>query len=354
MNRNDLSEICERLGWKYAELTTAEGGAIMVLERGCRVIGVYPYAAAENAVWVRPELARLGSFADVATMTHNWNIGGDRTLVSPEVEYFYDPEKAVFLIPEALDPGRYKADIIMPGEIEAKQSVVIPAYRSHYDTAFEMTKRIRLAPDPLKRDGVDSQLHYTFVGYEVEAEIIRTVDENMKIASVKHPPISLWNLMQVPADGEAILPTYGTAEATPFFEDQDQTGVLVHENRITCQIDARCKRKISIRAGDTTGRIGYMRTAADRNCYLLIRNFHADPAKHYGDVPLHRQEEWGHCVQCYNDDGALGYFGEIEYHTPLMESSEQALADVSQVWCYAGDEEQIRKIADLLLLPPRK
>ncbi|MCQ6562122.1 DUF6786 family protein [Paenibacillus mendelii] len=349
MGRNELCSIFDRLGWKYIELYNEDGGSILILERGCRVIGVYPDSNAENAVWVRPELAELANSAAVTGMKESWNIGGDRTFISPEVEYFYNPSTAAYLIPAALDPGSYETGNRVHGSLTANQTVNLQAYRSDCEIGFDMSKRIRLVPDPLKLNEAEYGLEYSFVGYEVEAEIVRHDHLFLGDETKQLPPLSLWNLIQVPAAGEAILPTNGPAKTVSFLAGYTPCGLQEEPDHIRFQIDARVKSKISIRAGETTGKIGYIRTTADGRSLLLIRSFRVDPTKLYGDVPLDRQDDFGHCVQCYNDDGAFGYFGEIEYHTPLMESTDRVLTDVSQVWCYVGDREQIGKVADVLL-----
>ncbi|BBH20627.1 hypothetical protein Back11_19720 [Paenibacillus baekrokdamisoli] len=376
MKQTELKALFDRLGWKWMELTAEGGGRVLVLERGCRVIGVFADESSENAVWVRPELAGLASGEAVNDLEAHWNVGGDRTFISPEMEYFYDPSAGCFVFPPALDPGQYSADMDAHFTIMAKQSIRVRAFRAGKDVAINMYKEIRLVPDPLLPLKPAKGLGYSFVGYEVvcAAEIgggsLFDLGETSDTASTTEtasayaynaaatgvvedegalPPFSLWNLIQVPATGEAIMPTHGEADAVPFLLGQGMEGTRTEEGAVRFRIDGRIKRKISIRAAEAKDRIGYLRVAEDGTYYLLVRSFNMDRAGAYGDVPLDRPEESGHCVQCYNDDGTLGGFGEIEYHTPLMGPGQRKMTDISQVWCYSGDEEQIGKVATELL-----
>jgi hypothetical protein len=46
--------------------------------------------------------------------------------------------------------------------------------------------------------------------------------------------------------------------------------------------------------------------------------------------------------QVYVDDGALGGFGEVEYHAPyLSRDNGYRVADTSETWAFAGRREAI-------------
>lgn len=95
--------------------------------------------------------------------------------------------------------------------------------------------------------------------------------------------------------------------------------------------------------------IGYVRQGAQGEGYLLVRQLAIHPSGNYRDVPANDPEDFGHCIQCYNDDGQCGNFGELEYHTPAIAGDGAALCDISQTWCYSGSDETIAQIAEALL-----
>jgi len=75
-----------------------------------------------------------------------------------------------------------------------------------------------------------------------------------------------------------------------------------------------------------------------------------NPSGRYIDVPWDSADETGYAVQCYNDDGNLGDFGEIEYHSPAIDASHaRNHVDCSQVWAFRGPEESIKLIGAFLL-----
>ena len=51
------------------------------------------------------------------------------------------------------------------------------------------------------------------------------------------------------------------------------------------------------------------------------------------------------------DDGALGGFGELEYHAPAVGAGtgQTTHTDLSQVWAFSGPAEAVGRIARLLL-----
>ena len=59
----------------------------------------------------------------------------------------------------------------------------------------------------------------------------------------------------------------------------------------------------------------------------------------------------GYTTQVYVDDGALGGFGKLEYHSPALDAEQgrNAMEDVSHVWAFQGPLETIDKICHLVL-----
>lgn len=158
----------------------------------------------------------------------------------------------------------------------------------------------------------------------------------------------------MPAGGEALIPVYGLAEPTDFFAATGPGHLTAAPGALRFRIDARETHKISLKSVQTTGRFGYIRRGGNGICHLLVRQIAVQPSGVYRDVPAGDLNDYGHCIQFYNDDGAIGSFGELEHHSPaLMPSSADPAparrTDVSQVWGYSGSERVIGQIAYRLL-----
>jgi len=64
--------------------------------------------------------------------------------------------------------------------------------------------------------------------------------------------------------------------------------------------------------------VAYARKVAGE--YLVVyRKFFPQPWRLYSDVPMNDLKGPGDALQVYNDDGPLGGFGELEYHSPTIQ-----------------------------------
>lgn len=349
MQSAQLIQSLEQLGLTYQRLEFDGGGHLIVLERGGRVIGVYCEEHSENTFWVHPQLSDSTLAHGQYVSGTEWNIGGDRTWISPEVEYnvtdissFWDS----YHIQKSIDPGQYKLKSNEEGGLTLQQNFVVNAYRTKTQLTLDLKKMINPIPDPLTRmRKLDHSISYTYVGYLLNCTLTNLNDG--------HVPISLWSLVQLPSGGEIVISTKGKAVVHDFFMPTGPSHLSVRAGEVRFKLDAQSKHKISIKAGYVTGRAGYIREGKDGKFYLLIRQFYVDPSADYLDVPIHSLSDKGHCVQCYNDNGELGQFGELEYHTPVMEMARgmNVLQDKSQIWCYSGRQEDMQKIQLLLMNP---
>lgn len=350
MKVDELTAALSNCGLSCDVLANEYGGAVVCLERGARVIGLYTDARADNALWLNKSL--LETFMDNAGIGQkDWNIGGDRTWISPELEYFVSDLRhfwTTYEVPASLDPGSYTKSHVDRSNDQVTsyvQQFSLHAYRHRDQPDFSITKTISLIPDPVDRTGeMEDMESYSYIGYQS--------DTALAIEKSNGPlPASLWQLMQVPAGGRVIIATIDQAVVHDFFEPVDLPRLVLSEKAVYYTLDARQQQKISIKASHLQGRVGYEYAAADNEAYLLVRQFQVQPDGDYRDASLSEPDDRGHCLQCYNDDGALGHFGEIEYHTPVMDSENgiNRLDDVSQVWCYRGSMSTLERIRKHLL-----
>ncbi len=323
------------------------GSSVLILPHGGRIISLAPDG--RNLLWVPEELsdpvkaaARLGG--------DEWpNPGGDRIWMSPEAELCISDLSnawATYVIPPAMDPGEHEATV--DGNcVLLRNRARLAMHQTHAEVDTEIRRVIRAAPNPLRRerDAVDLLAATSYAGYEqaTHLELLSSTDPRAAI--------DLWSLTMVPSGGDVLIPTTRRSEPLHFFGGRVGPGVQTTDDCITFTINAREQDKIGVRAADLIGRIGYLRPLGDGTESLIVRNFVVDPSGEYVDMPWEDVDDRGYCVQCYNDDGSMADFGEMEYHTPGVggDTGRTEYTDVSQMWAYVGPPDAVRGIARWLL-----
>jgi len=354
MSSKGLVGRLRRAGMEPIELAAGSGGRIVLLERGARMIGMFADEASDNALWVNPAAfpAETETEADPAGSL-SWNIGGERTWISPELVYFVRERERfweTYEVPPALDPGRYRTEAGGDAGREAvfAQTCELASHRTKEKLTLSIRKRVRLADDPLRRDGggVAEAYACAHIGCEVRNEI-----EVVASSGTFAAPVACWAIVQVPAGGVVWVPTVGWAEADDFFAPNEAARVIVKKGMLRLALDARAQRKLSLKADRVVGVMAYCRELTGGRASLLVRSFVPDPAGDYRDAPAQRPDERGHCLQLYNDDGSLGRFGELEYHSPVIDGTKgvRSLADQSRIDCYEGERSAVIRIRDIVL-----
>jgi hypothetical protein len=301
----------------------------------------------ENFFWVNPVLTDATQ-ASAFFSSSGWkNSGGDRTWVDPEVELHLkdiDDPWNTYDVPSSIDPGNYavRQD---DTQVTMTNRAWVVLHRLQKACEVELEKTIRLTANPLRHErGVEhllSQLDY--VGYDQ----ITT----LRFISPPEPGILLgiWNLIQFPAGGHLIIPTLREHHPRHYFGEAGVSHLCVTPRFIRVLLDARKRYKLGIRSVAITGRAGYLRSTERGRKTLVVRNFFVDPSGEYVDVPWDDRRDFGYAFQCYNDDGNLGDFGELEYHTPAIGEGMTAYQDRSQVWAFCGKGERVDEVCQYLL-----
>ncbi len=345
-SRESLRATLRGAGHPPLELGTPGQGSLLVLPFGGRVIGLFAEPQGENFFWVNPALAEAGSAKAFLAGTGWLHTGGDRTWVSPEME-FHIPDMAdpwgTYLAPRAIDPGQYMASML--GEsIGLQTRARVTFHRHKVDCDVEIEKWVRLIPNPLHAEpGFGQFASVAYAGYELTTTL-RLADARAT------PPISLWSLAVVPPTGQMIVPLWGETQVRDLFEPTGPERLAATRHAVHFLIDGKEQHKISVRAAALRGRAGYLRTDDPRRSTLLVRNFAVNPSGDYIDTPWDAPSEMGYAFQAYNG-GHLGAFGELEYHTPAIggRTGQNSYRDSSQLWAFSGPPDQIRAIAGQLL-----
>jgi hypothetical protein len=148
-----------------------------------------------------------------------------------------------------------------------------------------------------------------------------------------------------------IIPVLGESRARDYLSPTPPERLVATGHANFFRLDGREQHKIGIRAAAVTGRAGYLRRVDAERSLLLVRSFVVNPSGDYIDAPWDAPDEWGYAFQSYNDNGSLGAFGELEYHTPAIGGNTglDRYTDVSQLWAYTGPPADIERIAERLL-----
>jgi len=344
--RESLRTILRNAGHPPLELSAPGQGSLLVLPFGGRILGLFAEPEGENFFWVNPALAEAGSARSFLAGAGWLHTGGDRTWVSPEVEFHVgdlaDPW-GTYLAPRVIDPGQCRATMLGEG-IGLQNRARVKFHRQQTEADIEIEKWVRMIANPLRAEPEFGDLSAAaYAGYELTTTLRL---ENPRAT----PPISLWSLAVVPPTGQMIVPLLGETRVRDLFEPTGPNRLAVNHHAVHFLIDGKEQHKIGVRAAALTGRAGYLRASGPGRSSLLVRSFVVNLSGDYIDTPWEAPDEKGYGFQAYNG-GDLGAFGELEYHTPAIggASGQDSYRDTSQLWAFSGPTPVIRKIGAKLL-----
>jgi hypothetical protein len=90
----------------------------------------------------------------------------------------------------------------------------------------------------------------------------------------------------------------------------------------------------------------YQKSLVDGRESLVVRTFETEPEGTYADIPANDPHAFGYIEQFYVDDGGLGGFVELEYHSPSLSTSRTSLVNRSTVWGFIGEADDIETIIE--------
>ena len=266
--------------------------------------------------------------------------------MAPEVDIFLPkfPDMKTYWQPRELDPGNYKVEEL-DGGVRLVNRLKLTLSRSQRKVELQMTKRVGPAPNPLRYEQKMDLSGVQYAGYTLHTglDMLGDVTED-------GPMVGLWNLIQMPHQGELLIPVYGRTEPRVLFGDVAPEDVVVGDRLIRYKMRAKGEHKLGVRAVATTGRVGYWYEKGG-SCALVIRNFGVNPSGEYVDVPWKDTEDFGYSTQACNVNSGLGAFSELEYHAPAIggKSGRSRCEDAAQTWAFRGPREKIRAVAHCLL-----
>jgi hypothetical protein len=325
---------------------TPDGGKVLILPHGGRILGLFAPHGGENFFWTNSELASVES-ARAYFASDGWhNSGGDRTWLAPEADVFFPnfPKLDPYFQPRQLDPGNYRLERTDEGP-RLVNELSLRLTRSQREVSLRMTKSLSPALNPLRHELISAEVEYA--GYTLSTSL-----ELVGAAGSGADRIGLWNLLQLPHGGEMWIPTYSKSSPNLIMGKVAPEDLAVEEGYIRYAMHATGEDKIGIRAVATAGRVGYRYQAGDLSA-LVIRNFFVNPSGEYVDIPWNNTGDFGYSIQACNIKGSQGPFSELEYHSPAIGAGtgRTSCVDESQVWAFRGTHSQIQTVAHALLSP---
>jgi hypothetical protein len=315
------------------------GDSVIVLPFGGRVLGLYPRPE-QNVFWENPILHQPERLMDWLT-TPGWlNLGGDRSWISPEVDInIGDPTRmaATYEVPKAVDPGGYIVTEQQRRLVTLATAMDIRFRRSRATVSLRLVKTIVL----LDQAPLDLGPDVSFAGYRMRISLW-CLDE---LPDNTHPAV--WNLLQVPRGGSIDIPVKQGAIPRRFMGNPVFARL---GNAVTTEVRTTELYKFGIHAAHSRGVMMYRVTHGDQFSFVVRRFTTDDPSRYY-DVPCDDLNATGYMTQVYVDDGGLGGFGELEYHSPGLDASSKQtkIEDVSDTWAFAGPARRVDDVRNRIL-----
>ncbi len=318
-----------------------DGGVALVLPYGGRILGLFAPESERNFFWTHPALDAAETARDFYKSAQWHNSGGDRTWLAPEVDFFFPnfPNLEPYWQPREFDPGNYQVTR-SNGSLVWTNRFTYQLSRSRRTVDLTISKRLTAAPNPLR----NSAGSLSYAGY--------TLHTALAFDSGKAEPVQvgLWSLLQLPHGGEMFFPTFSKASVTTFFGHIAAADLSLEPNLVRYRMRARGEQKLGLPVQTVIGRVGYLHAEAEEWC-LVVRNFFVNPSGEYVDAPWTEPGRNGFAIEACNVDSHLGSFSELEYHVPAIggPGGEHACEDVSHVWAFRGQRDDILEAARMLI-----
>jgi hypothetical protein len=332
----------------FGELELQDGVTLIISQHGGRVFGPFLSQESESIFWTNDAFADPDAFQEFLG-TGNWNIGGDRMWIAPEIQY-HVPDRNDFwgsvFWPAQVDPGTYSLEQPSLGQWLLAQDITLEAYNlASGQKELRLERLIHQVEDPLRNvtgypalvDGV------RFAGFEQ----VVTLSEHKQDDIVSEA----WSLTQLNPGGVLVIPASPRVEYTDYYEPVDKSLQTINPNHVRLKITGDRQYKVGYKAAQVFGRLAYYNHLADDLAYLIVRNFFNNPSAPYTEEPDHTPGCRGHSIHVYNDDGNAGGFGELECNAQTIggETGRSGSTDQLVLWLYVGAPDKVKEIGLHLL-----
>ena len=336
----------ENLGKQTQSITWNDGSRLLFLPYGGRLLGLFPDRSDTNFFWVNQKLNSESQISEVFQENSWHNTGGERTWIAPELDIFFPdyPRCQTHWEPPQLDAVDYCFEHeAQKASLSRRMEIFLAREKRAVEVFLQKEYSPALNPLRLDADFADRFSGVSYAGY-TQKTLLR-YEGNGTV-----PSLGIWNINQLPIGGTLCVPTWYAAPPLLLFGDVPEDHLVANRNNITFQMNLPGEHKIGIRAAASTGRMGYLYRQSEKMS-LVVRNFFNNPSGDYVDVPKFSPNDLGYSIFAVNIHSDLGDFCEMEYHAPAIraEQGESESVDVSQIWAFHGENQQVREIAGLLL-----
>jgi len=336
----DMILRCQENRLAYYVMEIGGGARMLVLERGGRVFGPF-YDGGSSLYWANPAWREAGTFV-AFLKSMNWNIGGDRVWIAPEIQ-FSVTDRADFWgtlrTSPAVDPGSYALDATADACI-LRQGMTLEAHNlAEGSTSLFLSDRIYPAGNPLRNLTACARLMegVSYSGYAQEITLEQRTGGDICAEA--------WNLTQVMPAGNILIPAVPNAEFVDYYEPVDAQHMERIPRGLKLRASGQRRYKVGVKAAHVFGEIAYL-SAQEGVPFLYVKRFPNNPSAGYAEEPAHLPGVNGFSTHIYNDDGKGGGFSEMECNLQTVggKTNRHASQDTVCNWFYRGEEEKLKHI----------
>jgi len=341
---NDLVTVMQK--HTPVQILGDQNGAMLAItpEYGGKIIAMsIDGVNGKNLIWPNPQ---IGTDEFWSGEKRNWNLGGARTWIAPESDFYLDAQNKWF-VPYEMDPGNYKLirhkgnELVCASEFEINN---VKEQKFH----VQITRTIKLMDS--YPDFADKDLKY--VGMKFTHELKNLSDKTIG-KDVGY--MGLWSLIQLDPAGTMIIPIkkdpahdnialrdYGPTN----FNSVPPERLTITDDWVAVKIDGEYRCKLGFAPWAVKNGIAFLRyeKGIDKGI-LYLKEFEVEHEGIYLDHPWEKIYDYGDAIQMYNDDGRLGGFCEIECHGPAKElAPNETLSHTVTFSIFSGKLEQLKEI----------
>jgi hypothetical protein len=333
-------------GIGHRTVVLQDSSLLLISQRGARLYGPFRSETDASENWMPEAFRSAEAFAALITSQH-WNIGGERVWIGPEIQYMIPVRSdywGSYDLPAAMDPGEHSWEAGDGGDTLTRRNTLQGYNLGSGQVDLDVRISVTPAAHPLRftRAYGEGVSDVRFAGYTQRVELTWAGGAPLLSES--------WNLAQVRPGGQALISANPLVEVTDYYEPSADF-VDVTPGAVRARITGDRRYKIGVKAPHVSGRVGYFRDGAGDESSLLVRNFANDPSSVYAEEPDFSEGVLGDSIHLYNDDGALGGFGELEARGRTIggATGRRSVADEFTSWWFFGTPAELEPIALQLL-----
>jgi hypothetical protein len=296
----DLNTLTARLaeaGDDFEQVQLSDDASIVISARTARLYGPF-FNGRDPIGWVPTAFESAAGFRALQESA-NWNLGGERLWLSPELEYFVADRRDfwnTYAVPRAIDPGLYELSRIDAG-LCLRMSFDLRSARTGEHQATVIQRRIVEVDPPsgLPRD--------------VRAARYR---EEISVDSVLgQPPVVPWIVRQVGLGGRIAIPAPAGARAGSIVGPLPEEARIAGADGFVFDLHEGELFKAAFAARDILPAIAYVIPLGATACGIVLA-YDGSAEEAYFEEPPDKPGDSGYSAFVFRDDGRFGGYAELE------------------------------------------